>query len=341
MIVAPTPESALQIVNVMKGLGRFTSITLAEAVRQNEPIAVTKIEAQVVVGTPDTMLNRLRYKRLNVTQLRVLALDEADLLWDLTYLGGTTLLIKRYVPAGAQMIVFSATWSDNVLEFAERFAGHNANQIRLERNELMVKSIKQFYVNCDSEQDGLEILAGLYEIMTISQSMIFVVSWDTTELITKMLIARGHHVSLVHASLASEERHKRVDDFRSGRSKILIANNHTLSRGFDVANVNLVVNYDLPTLPENGLTLPYNGKADCEKYLHRIGRTVRFGRLGVTINFIHDKSSLRVLKTIQKHFGYDILCVPTQLNLADGSSGDQRHARLDRMEEFIKAAMRK
>ncbi|KAG0041286.1 RNA helicase required for poly(A+) mRNA export [Gryganskiella cystojenkinii] len=332
MVVAPTRELARQIVDVMKELGRFTSITFAEAVRQNEPVAITTIEAQVVVGTPGTMLNLLQRKKLNVTQLRMLALDEADNLLNLQSLGVQTMHLKRKVPESAQKIFFSATWEDNIVEFAKSFAGQNANQIRLERNELTVKSIKQFYVDCDSEQDRFEILAGLYGIMTISQSMIFVGRRDTAELIAKMMIDRNHAVTFLHAGLTPTDRDKLIDEFRNGRSKVLIATN-VLSRGIDVANVNLVVNYDLPT--------QYGGKADCDTYLHRIGRTGRFGRLGVTINFIHNESSFEVLNTIQNHFGCDILCVPTHLDVADGTSAqDQSHGRLDRMEEFIKAAMK-
>lgn len=147
-----------------------------------------------------------------------------------------------------------------------------------------------------------------------------------------MMIDRHHAVSFTHGGLSSEEREKLIDDFRSGRRKVLIATD-VLARGLDVTNVNLVINYDLPVKMRTG-------EPDHDTYLHRIGRTGRFGQKGMTINFIHDRSSFEVLNSIQAHFGYEIMCVPTDLDLADGSVSDQKSGRLDRMEEFFKRVMK-
>lgn len=114
--------------------------------------------------------------------------------------------------------------------------------------------------------------------------------------------ADGHKVAALHGAYEGSERDRIIDDFRAGKAKVLITTN-VLARGIDVATVSMVVNYDLP--------LTQAGRADPETYLHRIGRTGRFGRVGVSISFVHDKRSWQELAEIQQHFGVEMTRVPT------------------------------
>ena len=113
----------------------------------------------------------------------------------------------------------------------------------------------------------------------------------------------GHRVINLHGGLTPTERDQVMDAFRNGDAKVLITTN-VLARGIDIMHVNLVINYDIPTAV-TGRTPDY------ETYLHRIGRTGRFGRTGVSINFVHDEQSWKLVEMIQNHFKREIVQVPT------------------------------
>jgi len=197
-------------------------------------------------------------------------------------------------------VLFSATFPDNVVRYADRFAP-NANQITLKHEELTVEGIKQLYMDCDSEQHKYEVLVKLYGLMTIGSSIIFVKRRDTAVEIEKRMTAEGHQVASLTGALEGAERDRIIDAFRSGKAKVLITTN-VLARGIDVQSVSMVINYDVPDA---------DGVADPETYLHRIGRTGRFGRVGVAITFIYDKKSWEMLHKITDYFGVAPTKVPT------------------------------
>ena len=174
--------------------------------------------------------------------------------------------------------------------------------IALKQEELSVDSIKQFYMDCKSADHKAEVLSAIYGLLTIGQSIIFVRRRIDADMLQKKMTDQGHAVSALHGQHDAQDRDKAMDDFREGRSKVLITTN-VLARGIDVLQVNLVVNYDIP--------LDVNMRPDAETYLHRIGRTGRFGRQGVSINFVHDQKSYEEMKVIEKYLGREIVRVPT------------------------------
>lgn len=115
--------------------------------------------------------------------------------------------------------------------------------------------------------------------------------------------AGGHTVYALHGKFEAEDRDQLIDDFRTGKFKVLVTTN-VIARGIDILSVNVVLNFDMP--------LDQNGQADPETYLHRIGRTGRFGRTGVSINFVHDEKSKKIMNQIEAHFGREIVRVPTE-----------------------------
>jgi len=155
--------------------------------------------------------------------------------------------------------------------------------------------------------------------------------------ISARLISAGHYVSLLHGGLNPDERDKCMDDFRNTRTKVLIATN-VLARGIDIYDVNMVVNYDLPTTLHD----PERKKvADHEVYLHRIGRTGRFGRRGVAINFVHSLEAYETLHDIQNHYMCDILKISTDWMSLEGKTEDEKkETRLDNIEAFIKKTLK-
>ncbi|KAI7876434.1 P-loop containing nucleoside triphosphate hydrolase protein [Lichtheimia hyalospora FSU 10163] len=301
--LAPSRELARQIMDVVQEMSQFTQITTALAVKDSLTRGRT-IQAQVVVGTPGTVQEAIRRRQLAVQHMKLFVLDEADNMLDQAGLGDQSIRIKAMirVPHPLQVILFSATFPDHVRRFATKFAPE-ANEISLKREELSVEGIKQFYMDCDSQDHKYEVLCNLYDLLTVSQSIIFCHTRETADEIAKRMTSMGHAVISLHGKMTAEERDKIMDDFRRGEFKVLITTN-VLARGIDISQITLVVNYDLP--------IDYNTKQpDYEAYLHRIGRTGRFGRTGVSINFVHNKQTWEQMHMIENHFQRPIVKIET------------------------------
>lgn len=213
------------------------------------------------------------------------------------------LIHPRTIPKTAQVLLWSATFPSNVVIYAEQFAP-NAHTLSLQHHELTVAGIKQMYMDCAGEGDKFRVLTDLYSVLTIGSSIIFVKRRDTADKIHARMTEHGHKVALLHSQLDARPGPARdavIDAFRFGKAKVLITTN-LLARGIDVATVSMVVNYDLPTTAKN---VP-----DPQTYLHRIGRTGRFGRVGVSISFVHDRESWLDLCAIADYFDVPMMRVP-------------------------------
>lgn len=301
LCLAPARELARQTLEVINTMKKFTKIT-TELVVPNSIPKGQATNAHILVGTPGTVLDMIRRKLINVSKIKVFVLDEADNMLEAQGLGAQCLRVKKMLPKNTQLVLFSATFPDEVREYAEKFVP-NANSLELKHEELNVEGIKQLYMDCDSEQHKFEVLAELYGLLTIGSSIIFVQTKETANKLYHKMRQEGHTCSILHGDLEHNERDRLIDDFREGRSKVLITTN-VLARGIDIASVSMVVNYDLP--------VDKNGRPDPSTYLHRIGRTGRFGRVGVSISFVHDKKSYDTLMAIRKYFGnVEMTRVPT------------------------------
>ncbi|KAH8548844.1 ATP-dependent RNA helicase DBP5 [Umbelopsis sp. PMI_123] len=298
--LAPTRELVRQILDVATQMGKFTNISMAVAVKDTYKRNM-KMDAQLIVGTPGTTMDLTQRRQLDSRHVRIFVLDEADNMLDQNGLGDHSIRVKNMMPKDCQVVLFSATFPEIVRSFAVRFAP-NANEISLRQEELSVDGIKQFYMDCNSEEHKYEVLCSLYNLLTISQSIIFCRRKDTADEIARRMTADGHSVVSLHGSLDSEERDAVMDAFREGHSKVLITTN-VVARGIDILQVTLVINYDMP--------LTRDGKPDAETYLHRIGRTGRFGRTGVSINFVHDHDSWKQMRELESIFQRPITMVPT------------------------------
>lgn len=225
-----------------------------------------------------------------------------------------TLTHLSTLPRDIQILLFSATFPEKVMRYAEAFAP-NANQMKLKQAELTVKGISQMYMDCPNEREKYDILCKLYGLMTIGSSVIFVkvcsasssigpqLTMQTRESaseIQRRMEADGHKVSALHGAHEGANRDALLDEFRSGRSKVLITTN-VLARGIDVSSVSMVINYDIPM---KGMG---DREPDYETYLHRIGRTGRFGRVGVSISFVYDRKSFDALSKIATFYGIDLI----------------------------------
>ncbi|GAA5932490.1 hypothetical protein JCM3775_005934 [Rhodotorula graminis] len=318
--IAPSRELAIQILQVVQKMGQYTPVECFFAGKDSVQKGMPKLTQQIVVGTPGTMIDMVTKARvLDLREVKVFVLDEADNMLESGSMGDQSISLKNLITKMAknpQIVLFSATFADVVRTFAVRFAPQ-ANEIRLKQEELSLDAIKQFFMDCDNEEHKYEVLVELYNLLTIGQSIIFVKRRDTADEIARRMTAEGHQVTSLHGKLETTERDAIMESFRDGKTKVLITTN-VIARGIDISQVNMVVNYDLP--------LDAQGRPDPETYLHRIGRTGRFGRQGVSINFVHDRRSFEHMEAIRKALGKPIVRVDT--------------ADFEQMEATLKAALK-
>ncbi|RMZ77065.1 hypothetical protein DV738_g4566, partial [Chaetothyriales sp. CBS 135597] len=307
LVLAPSRELARQIQGVAKVMGSFMEgLQVEAAVPVDAAQRGRKIEAAVVVGTPGTVQDMIRRRTLDVRALKVLVLDEADNMLDQQGLGDQCIRVKQMLPKSVQIVLFSATFPSNVVSYAQNFAP-NANQMTLRHDELTVEGIKQIYLDCDSDEAKYGVLVKLYGLLTIGSSIIFVKTRESALEIEKRMTAEGHKVVSLTGGYEGAQRDFIIDAFRSGQAKVLITTN-VLARGIDVQSVSMVVNYNVPDRFEG----PGRLVADPQTYLHRIGRTGRFGRVGVAITFISSRKEWKLLMDIQEYFGTEIQQVSTE-----------------------------
>jgi len=315
MCVCPVRELAVQVAKVCEQLGKFTNIKVLLAVpdasaahsRGGFPaprVQRPKATQQIVIGTPGTLLAKLRHKEVDGHGINVFVADEADQMVALSGFSQDTLTLKKMCNRNCQILLFSATFSPEVMKFAKIMAP-NAAQITVKTEELSLDAIKQFYMDCKSEAHKFEVLKDIYGLLNIGQSIIFVHTVKTAKYLANRMREEGFSVSLLHGKdMVAQERDRVMADFRAGRTTVLITTN-VLARGIDVLQVTLVVNYDLP--------LDRNNRPDFETYIHRIGRSGRFGRKGVAINFVHNEESRQQLIAIAEHFQRDLAALPTDI----------------------------
>ncbi|THU59976.1 hypothetical protein C4D60_Mb07t07720 [Musa balbisiana] len=300
LVLGPTRELAQQIEKVMRALGDYLGVKVhacvgGTSVREDQRILSSGVH--VVVGTPGRVFDMLRRQSLQPDYIKMFVLDEAD---EMLSRGFKDQIydIFQLLPQKIQVGVFSATMPPEALEITRKFMNKPV-RILVKRDELTLEGIMQFYVNVDKEEWKLDTLCDIYETVGITQSVIFVNTRRKVDWLTDKMRSRDHTVSSTHGDMDQNTRDIIMREFRSGSSRVLITTD-LLARGIDVQQVSLVVNYDLPTQPEN--------------YLHRIGRSGRFGRKGTAINFV-TRDDERMLLDIQRFYNVVINELPS--NVAD------------------------
>ncbi|XP_069598566.1 ATP-dependent RNA helicase DDX25 [Ranitomeya imitator] len=300
--LSPTFELALQTGDVLKQMGKFCEgIDVIFAIRGNRPTRGTRIESQIIVGTPGTVMDWcFKLKLFSVENIKVFVLDEADVMIGCQGYSDHSVRVKRVMPPDCQMLLFSATFDESVWYFAERIVP-NPNIIKVKKEDVTLKNIRQFYNFCESNEEKFVALCNMYGSMTIAQAIIFCQTRKTANWLSREMANDGHQVALLSGELSVSDRANIIQRFRDGKEKVLITTN-VCARGIDIEQVSIVVNFDLPVTIE-GLT-------DYETYLHRIGRTGRFGKKGVAISLV-EKCFMYILRDIEEHFGTKIVQLDT------------------------------
>ncbi|KAK1927557.1 P-loop containing nucleoside triphosphate hydrolase protein [Papiliotrema laurentii] len=300
LVLSPTRELAIQIQTVMLALGDYMNVSCHACIggtSVGEDIRKLEAGQQVVSGTPGRVFDMIRRRNLRTKDIKVLILDEADELLNKGF-KDQIYDIYRYLPPATQVVVVSATLPHDVLEMTTKFMTDPV-RVLVKRDELTLEGIKQFFVAVEKEDWKYDTLCDLYDTLTITQAVIFCNTRRKVDWLTSKLRDANFTVSSMHGEMVQKERDAIMAEFRSGASRVLITTD-VWARGIDVQQVSLVINYDMPTNREN--------------YLHRIGRSGRFGRKGVAINLVAI-DDLRVLRDIEQYYSTQIDEMP--MNITD------------------------
>jgi ATP-dependent RNA helicase len=300
LVLNPTRELANQTQKVMLAVGDFMSVQVHSCIGGKsigEDIRRLDYGVHVVSGTPGRVFDMIRRQNLRTRNIKTLILDEAD---EMLSKGFKEQIydIYRYLPPATQVILISATMPHEVLEMTTKFMSDPV-RVLVKRDELTLEGIKQFFVAVEREEWKLDTLCDLYDTLTITQAVIFVNTKHKADYLTEQMREKNFTVSCMHGDMPQKEREAIMSEFRNGDSRVLIVTD-VWARGLDVQQVSLVINYDLPNNREN--------------YIHRIGRSGRYGRKGVAINFVKS-DDIRILRDIEQYYSTQIDEMP--MNVAD------------------------
>eukprot|EP00051_Salpingoeca_urceolata_P028197 m.485570 g.485570 ORF g.485570 m.485570 type:complete len:540 (-) comp23873_c0_seq1:49-1668(-) len=310
IVVSPTKELAQQIKTVVESLAKHTPIkticVYGGMDRVNPPIV-----PHVVVATPGKLADFLKprpvHKRFfDPAKIRVLVIDEADQMIDSGF-RDKMIAIKKPLSGNLQMILLSATFEDHLMTFAETYVPAPVNKIVLPKQEVSVENVKQMFIVCQGDAGKFAALEAIYDNVSVGQTIIFAERKNTARQLQQRLQGSGHACSLLLGDMQIAEREQHMDRFRAGTDKVLIATN-VLARGIDVRNISMVVNYDIPIKFVSGDYFAPCNPADPDTYLHRIGRTGRFGKKGSAITLIDANQPIdfQRLQAISAHWGREI-----------------------------------
>mmetsp|Transcript_47001 Transcript_47001/g.93588 ORF Transcript_47001/g.93588 Transcript_47001/m.93588 type:complete len:393 (+) Transcript_47001:134-1312(+) len=298
LIIAPTRELAHQIQKVALALGDYMNIQCHACIGGTsirDDIDRLRQGTHLIVGTPGRVYDMIGKRHLRVDDIRTFVLDEADEMLSCGFKDQIYNIFKT-LPPNVQVCLFSATMAPDILELTSKFM-RDAVRILVKKDELTLEGIRQFYVAIEKEEWKLDTLCDLYENLTITQAIIYCNTRRKVDFLADQLQKRDFTISTMHADLDQRERDLVMREFRSGSSRVLISTD-LLARGIDVQQVSLVINYDLPSNMEN--------------YLHRIGRSGRFGRKGAAINFVANQD-VQKMRDIQRYYHTQIEEMPADI----------------------------
>ena len=296
LILAPTRELAGQINKVIDALGAYMKVKPYLCIGGQSVFDdmnyIKRGNCPIIVGTPGRIYDMINRGAINTNALNILVLDEAD---EMLSRGFKEQIynIFQTIPENVQVGLFSATMPLDILEISQKFL-RNPTRILVKNEELTLDGIRQFYIVVEEENWKFSTLCDLYEKMNISQSIVYCNKKEKVNDLAKGMAENDFEVAHMHGGMTQEERNLVMGEFRTGTSRVLITTD-LLARGIDVQGVSLVVNYDIPHIKEN--------------YIHRIGRSGRYGRKGVAINFVSPGES-DTLEQIESFYSTTISELP-------------------------------
>jgi superfamily II DNA/RNA helicase len=297
LIMAPTHELAQQISTVIDSLSSMmTGIRIktiiggssidedANEMRSNPP--------HIIVGCPGRVYDMIRRRHINASKLKIVILDEADEMLSSGFKDQVYNVFK-YLNKNVQIALFSATLPNNIYQITDKFM-RDPVKISVKAESLTLEGIKQYYVAVDDDRQKYLTLKDLYQHISVAQCIIYANSVKRVTDLYEAMKEDGFPVCCLHSNMEKSERERAFKEFRTGSARVLISSNVT-SRGIDIQQVSVVINFDLPR--------------DIHNYLHRIGRSGRWGRKGTGINFITRRDIFK-MKEIEAYYSTQIEELP-------------------------------
>lgn len=290
LVLTPTRELALQIESNIELYAKYLDIrstAVFGGVSQVRQVKVLKRGVDIIVATPGRLLDLMGQGYIDLSRLEILVLDEADRMLDMGFIHDIRKILKK-VPQKRQTLFFSATMPKSIRKFAYSIS-HKPVEVAVAPVSSAADTVDQsvYFVERNNKVDLLlELLAD----SSVDRSLVFTRTKYGADKLTRKLQKAGVYASAIHGNKSQNARQKALKDFKNSRTRVLVATD-IASRGIDIEELPLVVNYELPDDPET--------------YVHRIGRTGRAGNEGVAVSFC-DKGQKKQLKSIQKLLGFKV-----------------------------------
>ena len=296
IIMAPTRELAEQInkvvLNISQYLSNFSCELLIGGTSIEENIKNLKKNPKMVIGCPGRIYDMIQRKYLSTDNIKTIIIDEADEMLSSGFKEQVYNIFQK-LPSNVQVALFSATLPQEIHNLTNKFM-RNPIEILVKSEQLTLEGIDQYYVNLNDDQEKFETLKDIFSNISVSQCIIYCNSIYRVNELYDSMINDNFPVCKIHSNMNKEERQKNYKDFLQGSYRVLISSNIT-ARGIDIQQVSTVINFDIPNC--------------VHIYLHRIGRSGRFGRKGLGINFI-TKRDIKKMKEIEDFYSTSIKELP-------------------------------
>jgi ATP-dependent RNA helicase RhlB len=301
LIITPTRELAVQIEKEARLLNRhlnFSIVSLYGGVRYEGQLTALKKGTDIIIGTPGRLLDFCRKGQLNLKQVGILVIDEADRLLDMGFLPDIKMLLQNMLPRSSrQNMMFSATLN----RISQRIASEHMNHpvsIDINPEQLTVDTVSQELYHVYSHIK-LNLMLGLLKAQSPKNALIFTNMRHTASKLSRKLQHNGLYSQHLTGDLPQNQRLKIIEGFKAGKFPLLVATD-VAARGLQIDNLDMVINYDLPQ--------------DCENYVHRIGRTARAGNTGKAIT-LASEGTARQLDAIESFIGMKIPALDANIDL--------------------------
>ena len=305
LVLSPTKELTIQTAKVFTGLGsmmeglRVQALYGGSVVEEGSTFS-NKKTPHVICGCPGRVFDMMRRSRISSKKIKLVILDEADEMLSSGF-KEQVYNIFQYFSSTIQVALVSATLPDSINAIIDKIM-RNPVRISVKREMLTLEGIAQYYIAVDDDRQKYATLKDLYGLISISSSIIYCNSVKRVQDLYEAMKEDDFSVCRIHSGMDKEDRAKAFEDFRTGRTRVLISSNVT-ARGIDIQQVSVVVNFDIPKC--------------VNVYLHRIGRSGRWGRKGIGINMI-TRRDVAKLKEIEQHYATQISEMPSSLDFLIG-----------------------
>ena len=299
LVLVPTRELADQVSLVIKDISSYTEITSLKVIGGTN-VSMCREDLykrpHIIIGTPGRVLDMIQRRYLFTEHIENIVLDEADEMLSYGFKDSIHDIIQR-MPKTSQICLFSATLPEDILELTTKFM-NEPEKVLVKKEQLTLEGIQQFFINVKHNDWKYDVITDLYDVINVGQCIVYINSKNKIEEVYDRLTKDNFPVGYISGNRTVQERNETMEQFRGGQIRVLLSSD-LLARGIDIQQLSLVINFDLPR--------------EKETYIHRIGRSGRYGRKGVAINLISDRE-LEYMKNIETFYDTKINEMPADIS---------------------------